>query len=110
MKRIYLAIAVLPLAALACGAPVTAAVGNTPEAKAPDHIVTANKMVVCNTGGVGLTIRSAAGTEFNRGGELQDGDAVETIGVAVVNSRMELWQEVKGGWVRTLYICEVINE
>ena len=106
MKRIYIVITVLTLAALACGATATPT-ANTPEAKAPNHIVTSNKMVVCNTGGVGLTIRSAAGTEFNRVGELQDGDAVETIGVAVVNSRMELWQEVKGGWARTLYLCPV---
>ena len=105
MKRIYLAIVMLTLAALACGAPVTAAVGNTPEAKAPDHIVTANKMVVCNTGGVGLTIRSAAGTEFDRLDELQDGESVELIGVAVVNIRMEMWQEVKGGWVNAQYLC-----
>ena len=96
-----LVIAVLVLSILACGAQPTPAPKSSTVPAAP---TSAESVVVCNTGGLGLTIRAGMGTEFDRLGEYQDGDTLP-FSEYTVAADMSLWMKAGGGYVNAAFLC-----
>jgi len=96
MKRLLI-LSVVSLTILACGI-APAAIYATPQPT--DATVTI--MTVCNTGGLGLVLRSGPSTEYEPKGELPDGTAVTLLEPVTAE-----FVAVVGGYVSAEYLCNV---
>ena len=110
MKRLILFIALVSLTILACGVQPAPTAPHAPapqpkDAPTQDHVW----LVVCNTGGLGLVLRSEPGTQFDALGELQDGEIVRAFGDALkvedTSGAVSWWYEIDNGYVSALYLC-----
>jgi len=103
--KIKLAILILILVSIACSnqpAP-------TPAPKSGVEPTVSTTREVCNTGGLGLTIRSGAGTQFlpvdGAIKEYYDGQMIEVLEIIETADTEYTWLLTPDGYVSSAYTC-----